>query len=324
MNLRHVSDAGHARRLWLREGLACVYISDSTLDEPQPGIRRAVLVVHGTERDGHRYWRALDRAARLAGRGIRNQTLLAAPQFYTRREARARGLGASTLAWAPQAWKQGDASRHGTGISAFSVLDAMVRRLACRERFPDLERLVIVGHSAGAQFVQRHAAASSVPALTRELGIALRHIVVGPSSYLYLDAARRGHGPDGAYGQPSGQALLHCPDYDHYKYGLQRPNAYVSRIDPDELRRSYAGKEVVYLVGEHDNDPNDPHLDRSAAAMLQGSDRRDRCLAYRDYLAYLYGSLPASHVFEIVPRLGHEGARILRSPIGLRWLFDME
>ena len=200
----------------------------------------------------------------------------------------------------------------------------MVRRLACRERFPDLERIVIVGHSAGAQFVQRHAVASPVSNLAKGQGIAVRHVVVGPSSYLYLDAARRGHGPGGAYGPPSGPALLHCPGYDRYKYGLQRPNAYVARIDADELRRSYAGKEVVYLVGEHDNDPNDPHLDRSAAAMLQGSDRRDRCLAYRDYLAQLYGGVPPSHVFEIVQRLGHEGARILRSPIGLRWLFDME
>lgn len=324
MSLQRVSDAGHARRLWLREGSACVYISDSSLDEVQPEMRRAVLVVHGTERDGHRYWRALARAARRAGRDVRGRTFLAAPQFFTRREIRARGLGADTLAWAPQAWKQGDDSRNGGGVSAFSVVDAMVERLLRRDRFPDLRQIVIVGHSAGAQFAQRHAVASSCHARARDRGVALRYIVVAPSSYLYLDETRRGAGPAGAHGRPSREALLRCPRYNHYKYGLRQANAYVGVRDPVELRRAYAAKEVVYLVGEHDDDPDDRHLDRSAAAMLQGRDRRDRCLAYRGHLAHLYGGLPPGHVFEVVPGLGHEGARILRSPVGLRWLFDAE
>lgn len=322
MTLRHASIGEHARRLWLRDDVACVYISDIHLEASRPGLRRAVLVVHGTERDGHRYWRALDRAAHRAGSSVRAQTLLLAPQFYTRREARARGLGASTLAWAPQAWKQGDASRHGTGVSAFSVLDAMVRRLACRDQFPDLDRIVIVGHSAGAQFVQRYAVASTMHAWTQAQGVNLRHVVVAPSSYLYLDATRRGFGPDGAYGLPSEQCLRDCPDYDHYKYGLAHPNAYVARTPPTDLRQAYADKEVIYLVGEHDNDSEAAHLDRSAAALLQGQDRLDRCYAYRDHLAHLYNGLPTNHVFEIVPRLGHEGARILRSRVARRWLFD--
>ncbi len=37
----------------------------------------------------------------------------------------------------------------------------------------------------------------------------------------------------------------------------------------------------------------------------------------------LYGALPVSHTFEVVPGLGHEGPRILRSPAGLRWIFDV-
>lgn len=324
LTLQHVSDVGHLRRLWLRDGLTGVYISDSSLDEIQPDARRAVLVVHGIERDGHRYWKALARAARRAGADVRAETYLMAPQFFTRKEVRMRGLGADTLAWASQAWKQGDLSRNGGGVSAFAVVDTMIQRLLHRDCFPRLAQIVIVGHSAGAQFVQRYAAASRSAAHARAQGVALRHIVVGPSSYLYLDDTRRGFGPVAGYGRPCRHTVLRCPGYDHYKYGLRQANAYVSGIGALEIRREYAAKEVVYLVGEHDNDPDDQHLDRSPAAMLQGRDRLDRCLAYRDHLARLYGGVPSTHVFQVVPGMRHQGARILRSPIGLRWLFDVD
>jgi pimeloyl-ACP methyl ester carboxylesterase len=322
LNLSHALDLTYLRYLWLNNDRACTYISDHSLNETLPNIRRAVLVVHGIERDGYRYWKALARAARRAGPSVQEQTLLLAPQFFVRKQAFQWGLEANTLTWRSQAWKQGDLSRKG-GVSSFSTIDALIQQLLCAERFPALAQIVIVGHSAGAQFVQRYAAAGRGAGLARMRGIGLRHIVVGPSSYLYLNNARRGFGPAEGFGEPCGQTVMRCPDYDNYKYGLQHANAYVRAMGPERIRRDYASKEVVYLVGEHDDQTDNQHLDCSPAAMLQGHNRVDRCLAYRDHLVDLYGALPVSHAFEVVPGLGHEGPRILRSPAGLRWIFDV-
>lgn len=322
MNLPQALDLRYLRYLCLDNDKASTYISDRCLNETLPNIRRAVLVVHGIERDGYRYWKALARAARRAGPFVQEQTLLLAPQFLVRKQAFQWGLEESTLTWRSHAWKQGNTSRTG-GVSSFSVLDALIRQLLCRDQFPALAHIVIVGHSAGAQFVQRYAAVGRGASLAKVRGIGLRHIVVGPSSYLYLNRARPGFGPAGVFGEPCGQTVLRCPDYDNYKYGLQHANAYVRAMGAERIRHDYASKEVVYLVGEHD-DQTDNHLDCSPAAMLQGRNRVDRCLAYRDHLVDLYGELPVSHTFEVVPRLGHEGPRILRSQAGLRWIFDAD
>ena len=322
MNLPHALDLTYLRYLWLNKGKACTYISDQSLYETLPNIRRAVLVVHGIERDGYRYWKALARAAHRAGPSVEEDTLLLAPQFFVRKQAFQWGIKANTLTWRSQAWKQGDTSRKGA-VSSFSVIDALIQQLLCPEHFPALAQIVIVGHSAGAQFVQRYAAAGRGAGLAQKRGIGLRHIVVGPSSYLYLNSARRGFGPADGFGEPCGQTVTHCPDYDNYKYGLQHANAYVNAMGPERIRQDYAGKEVVYLVGELDDQTDNQHLDCSPAALLQGRNRVDRCLAYRDHLVNLYGALPVSHTFEVVPDLGHEGPRILRSPAGLRWIFDV-
>jgi hypothetical protein len=46
-------------------------------------------------------------------------------------------------------------------ISSFGAIDALVERLCDRKRFPNLRRIVVIGHSAGGQFVHRWALSSN-------------------------------------------------------------------------------------------------------------------------------------------------------------------
>jgi pimeloyl-ACP methyl ester carboxylesterase len=196
--------------------------------------------------------------------------------------------------------------------------------LADRSGFPDLQTIVLVGHSAGGQLVQRYAAASEAGDALLRLGIAMRYVVINPSSYLYLDASRPGLGSDGGFAPPAPALLKACPEYNEYKYGLERPNPYLARRSMEEAKARYGRREVVYLLGEADDDPNDENLDRSCAAMLQGRTRFERGSAFLQHLANVYGDeIRTRHVLDIVPDLGHQGTRILRSPSGLRWLFDV-
>jgi pimeloyl-ACP methyl ester carboxylesterase len=306
------------------EQRAVTYVSDHPLERPRRDVTRAVLVVHGTERDGDRYWRALARAARRAGPEVRARSYLLAPQFFTRGDLKDRGLDGAALAWRGRDWKEGGESRTDDGLSSFEALDALLTELGDRERFPNLRTVVLVGHSAGAQLLQRHAAASPASEALERAGLHVRYVVINPSSYLYLDATRPGFGPAGGFAPPPRSVLLGCPDYNAYKYGLDQPNAYVGSLPPDGIKARYGARRVTYLIGEEDDDPESENLDRSCAATLQGRTRLERGQAYWHHLTQVYGEdIRARHVLEVVPGLGHEGARILRSEVGLRWIFDV-
>ena len=56
-------------------------------------------------------------------------------------------------------WKEGgeSAETRGVSLSAFAVLDRLRARLGRPGLYPNLTHMVIVGHSAGGQFVQRYA-----------------------------------------------------------------------------------------------------------------------------------------------------------------------
>lgn len=88
-------------------------------------------------------------------------------------------------------WLQGHESGAGhTGVSAFAVLDDLLAYLADRHRFPHLQDITLIGHSAGGQLLQRYTLLGTGDQALRTLGIHVRYIVASPSTYLYLDANR--------------------------------------------------------------------------------------------------------------------------------------
>jgi poly(3-hydroxybutyrate) depolymerase len=126
----------------------------------------------------------------------------------------------------------------------FSLIPRLIADL--RARLGDPERDVyLIGHSAGGQFVVRLAA------LGGELG-AVRLIGANPGSHLF--PAR-----DAPYG---------------YGFGNLPPE-----LSNDDAMRRYLAAPLTLYLGTADNDPAHQSLDRSEAAMRQGSHRYARGLA---------------------------------------------
>src|SRR5262249_30759927 len=129
-------------------------------------------------------------------------------------------------------------------VSSYTVLDALLSAIADSGNFPNLNTVVVSGHSAGGQLTQRYAAANTGEAdLTGDLGLAVRYVPMNPSSYLYLDGRR--WDPDaGAFTVPTG-----VPGYNNYPYGLDNiltpEYAYVASVGPDTIRAQYAQRQVV-------------------------------------------------------------------------------
>ncbi len=156
---------------------------------PQPDIVRAVITIHGEHRDARAYGRIASDALATAGASGRG-TLLVTPRFPA-------GGPPSLLRWPGAGWIDGQAASAPAALSSFEAMDALIDRLADRARFPSLRSIVLVGHSAGAQFMQRYAVLGRGEARAALAGIAMRHVIANPSSYAYF-AASASSGPTAA------------------------------------------------------------------------------------------------------------------------------
>lgn len=268
-------------------------------------VRRAVVVVHGHGRNAAGAFAAAERARAAAGA----EALLVAPHFLTRSDPGGAGL----LRWHRDAWTAGLPAESPTHASAFDVLDALLARLSDRTRFPALTDIVLAGHSAGAQLVQRYAAVGHGAGA----GLQVRYVVANPSSYLWFGPDRPG--PDGRPGPFEGAAA--CPGWDSWKYGLSGDLPPYVTGDAASLESRYVSRDVVYLLGAADTDPNHRQIDRSCAALAEGPYRLARGRAFLAHLQARHPTLPAQRAHE-VPGVGHNAAGMFASACGLAALFD--
>jgi hypothetical protein len=304
------------------------YCHNYPLDVPNPDVTRVVIAVHGIERTAVTTYDDVLAAARDGAGGADGTSLLIAPQFLNESDVAAYGLPGDYLYWNGP-WRDGaqssstSAHRRADKVSSFQVLDDLLSRIADSGNFPNLQTVVVSGHSAGGQFVQHYAATSPVEShLSGDLGLSVRYVAMNPGSYLYLDP-QRWDPSAGAFGVPTG-----TPGYNDYPYGLDNVSAtqypYVAGVSAETIRAQYGQRQVVYILGEDDLSTAPP-LDTSPPAMLQGANRFERGSTFFDYLQGYYGpDVLNRHVRETVPGVGHDGTAMYASGPALRWLFDYD
>ena len=275
------------------------------LARPAAGMTRAIVVVHGLDRDADRYFAAAVAARKAAGA---ENALMIAPQFLADEDVAAHHLPDSMLRWGRDNWAGGEAAHGPVALSAFDALDAVLARLADRSLFPDLKTVVVAGHSAGGQVVQRYAVAGNGDAALTRAGIAVRYVVANPSSYLYFSADRPRPDAD-------------CSGFNAWKYGFAAGVPPYVTTDAATLERRYAARDVVYLLGTADTNPNHSVLDKSCAAETQGAYRYIRG---HDYVGYLRARDGKVHHVHDVPGVAHDGPRMLDSACGRAALFDRQ
>ncbi len=231
----------------------------------QADVDRVVLVFHGRLRDANVYWRSALKAAQAAPQASKH-TLLIVPQFLAERDVVAHGLPPDTLRWSLEGWEGGDAAKGPAPISSFEAVDALLAMLADRDRFPNLKHVVLAGHSGGGQVVQRYAVVGQGETALAARGIAVRYVVANPSSYLYFSPDRPQS--DGSFSPPS--AAASCPRFDRWKYGWTGAPPYAQRLSGADYESRYVKRDVVYLLGANDTDPQFPSLDKSCSGEAEG------------------------------------------------------
>jgi pimeloyl-ACP methyl ester carboxylesterase len=294
-------------------GMLPLYVTNDW-SKAQPSITRAVVVLHGRLRNADVYYRSA-LAAQAAAGDAGKTTIMIVPQFLAEVDIERWHLPPDTLRWSLEGWEGGESALGPTPVSSFDALDAILLRLADQNIFPNLKQVVVAGHSGGGQVVQRYAiAALDEPACRAHSGVmryAVRYVVANPSSYAYFSAER-----------PEPQIAASCPGYNDWKYGMEARPPYLASPTPAELEQRYAARQVIYLLGTADTNPDHPALDKSCMAEAQGPYRYVRGHSYAATMAKRDGGTPNHRVWD-VQGVGHDGDKMLTSPCGLAALFDL-
>lgn len=285
-------------------------LASRDLARPQPDIVRAVITIHGLQRDARRSDAIARAALALAGPAGRG-TLLLTPRFA----GVGRGGPAGLLRWPGNAWMDGQPAASPAPVGSFAVMDGLLARLSDRRLFPALATVVLVGHSAGGQFVQHYAMLGHGLGPAAAAGLAVRFVVANSSSYAYPDRDR----PTPAGGFAPGPAAA-CPEYDRWKYGLEALPAYAGAVPATALVRAYVARDVTILLGSLDDDPTLAVLDRSCAAEAQGPTHLARGQAFVRLLRARYAAGPHQRLHEIAG-VGHDAAGMLTSACALAAIY---
>jgi hypothetical protein len=313
--------------------LSLPYCANMPTDVRNEHIDRIVFSVHGIGTNAAEYYEwMVSAAARVPGQLER--TLIIGPQLMTAPNAREMGIGPTDVYWQSSSdryWGPLSASidehpRHAR-ISVFELMDRWLGDLTRPELFPNLQTVVIAGHSGGGQFTNRYAVASTFDVSAMRPGLRMVYLVANPSTYVYLTDERLVPGTADRFARPSAEAIAACPNYDRYGTGLDGIDQvpYLARLDPARMRRQYGEREVIYLMGEADNDPGAAALSRGCNAMLQGAHRLERGITYYRKLLHMYGpEIERRHRLVRVPGVAHNAGLMWSSDEGVRVIFDAE
>lgn len=300
-----------------------VYANRDLTKDDLRGIKQVLIVIHGVKRDADQYFETA--AALVATDPARaGDTLVLAPRFSGSIDSGFAGMPA----WRKASWEDGQESIQAAGrpapVASFQVLDDLLRSLNDRKRLPSLTGLVLAGHSAGAQLVHRYAVLNNLDGALRRDGLTLRYVIANPSSYLYL--ANERPRADGKGYAPYERGI--CPTYNQYKYGTDKLPAYARETDDATLFVRYAARDVVYLLGGADNNPEHRLLDKACGAEAQGATRLARGTGYVQYEHVLAarGGKPVTlrHSAFEVGGVGHDGKRMFGSICGVRALLGSD
>ena len=289
------------------------FFSNHSLDASNENILKAVIVIHGANRNADDYYNSIyNNAFNL---NVHSETIIIAPQFLTTTDLNNWQPSTSFAFWSGTTpWSSGGQSNSTSEhprdyeISSFTIMDSLTAHLLTI--FPNLQDIALVGNSAGGQFVNRYAAGSDQDAEGK-----LRYVVSAPSSFVYLDEYRYGE-----YLLPIPWELPeNCGGYNDYKYGLDDLNEYMSMMGTDSIRDRYSRRKVQYLIGNMDVGGT-----QDCESTTQGGNRLERSIIYYNYLQYFYGNqILDNQEIALISGVGHDYNGIFSSECGRNAIFGL-
>ncbi len=304
------------------------YISNHQLHQRNSDIRRVILAIHSSSHDAIAVYNSCIELIN-SNNNLKRSTLVIAPQFL-----REKHVGDSTdsnlLFWKSSPFWGSSVSTTKSAdkdlrISAYSILTQIISDICSKKTFPNVQKLTILGHSAGGQLVNRFAAGNTVEFdVVRPAGIRCRYVVMNPSSYLYFSAKRSVNGSVRNFSIPPPEVIEKYPGYNNYGYGLDKLYSYHRKegLTAEKIRQMYPQRNVVYLLGEKDRYA-DSSMSVHPHAILEGKNRLERGRIYYGHLIDEFGpAIKNTQRMVIIPKVGHSGRKMILSKRGRRFILN--
>lgn len=194
--------------------------------------------------------------------------------------------------WSGDLTRKGDAAddwrgggdADGFGFSSFDVIDRIFAKLADRKLYPNLKKVVLVGFSAGGQFVSRYAAVGRGKV---RRGVKVEYAAMSGSTYLFFN-------PDSPW-----------------HYGLAGRPRYCADMPEKKIMSNLCSRRVFYACGELDNDCRAG--DRCQPAMEQGASRRERFENLQKHI-HAYPEWEKMVSFHLIPGIAHDAGKAYSDP----------
>lgn len=303
-------------------------------------IEKVVVVIHGQGRNADGYFRHMLAAGFLAD--ALNNTLIISPRFASNNgKSCLDQLEDKEVGWVcsgSESWRSGGNRAKGSGsdLNSFDFMDAILLKLSNEKTFPNLKSIVIAGHSAGGQYVNRYQFANRLhEKLASERRIQVSYVIGNPSSYTYPEALRptKNAVPSNVSAEAPGYVPVppkaaepafvsfkdknSCTTFNQWPYGLENKKGYVTGIADTQLKSQLSTRPATYLLGELDILPL-YGFDDSCAAMAQGPTRLARGFAYAKFVN---DTFKANHKAVMVNACGHDARCMFTSETALPILF---
>src|SRR5262245_65380482 len=119
-----------------------------SLDTRNENVRRALIMVHGTNRNADHYFSTAVSSAFLAG--ALDDSVVISPRIASAAGNCHDTLAPNEVSWScpGDSWRSGGSAASHPNLTSFDFVDQILKTLASKRAFPNLRAIVVAGHSA--------------------------------------------------------------------------------------------------------------------------------------------------------------------------------
>jgi pimeloyl-ACP methyl ester carboxylesterase len=266
--------------------------------------------------------------------------------------------GANAINW-NRSSSSSSSSSSSFESSSYAAIDRMVEYIVQNQhhRFPQLQQITIVGHSAGGQLTQRWAllsnswvwnkttsssssssssnwSSASLPTTNVSQAmsnnnnnrISIRVVVANPKSFCWLDGRRYNNRSNGTtiLQLPSDEEISYCPGYNQWEWGLDNGSRLITPYRDAAIANLPGGiSSMIARYATRDviylSGQYDILPNGNCEDQMQGQYRRMRSARFYHSLSTIYGH-PIHHRY-VIPGVHHDHCLMFQSPIGQEAIF---
>ncbi|KOS13325.1 hypothetical protein Malapachy_0074 [Malassezia pachydermatis] len=287
-----------------------------TEDYDADSVKRAVIVFPGMPRDAWKWATLMQNAFHYVyakGKyGMKKKdTIILSPLALNEDDQTAGAVTNKNWAvYRGSNWEAGGASiapSGDDGVSFYTMVDKMIDMLLDKDTFPNLDKVVLVGHSMGAQAVQHY---SVLRQKNDDQEDSLLWWIGNPGSWTWLNGGRPTYWPN-------------CQSQmDLWPYGLDKSGriSYNKDTSKDDLVSTFRGRTVQFALGLADNGAGNTHCQ----AYYQGANHLDRGSHFIQSVAGMSGGFPSNFEVNYVAGVAHQDYPMFASFRSLDFIFGKD